>query len=154
MRSFVFLSLFAIAFFDGDRGNAVVVGPPNPVEADVQASGHRIAYKYSRISSKPDDEPPSTMVDHQVQQRVDDIKKSVSDSRVYRGLVLKNGLTVLLISDPETDLSAASLSVAVGKLFILKANIFTSSYAVARVNRQNTLPTRHRCMCAYTSQAE
>jgi len=45
-----------------------------------------------------------------------DVKKSISDLREYRGLELKNGLNVLLISDPDTDNSAASLSVAVGKL--------------------------------------
>ncbi|VVC34289.1 Hypothetical protein CINCED_3A004705 [Cinara cedri] len=51
-----------------------------------------------------------------VEQRIDDIEKSIGDSRVYRGLVLKNGLTALLVSDPDTDKSAASLSVAVGSL--------------------------------------
>lgn len=50
-----------------------------------------------------------------VERRVDNIEKSIGDSRIYRGLVLKNGLTALLISDPDTDKSAASLSVAVGK---------------------------------------
>jgi len=45
-----------------------------------------------------------------------DVKKSKFDSREYRGLQLKNGLKVLLISDPDTDNSAASLSVEVGKL--------------------------------------
>ncbi|KAL5237826.1 hypothetical protein ACI65C_005236 [Semiaphis heraclei] len=43
-----------------------------------------------------------------------DVKKSKTDLREYRGLELKNGLNVLLISDPDTDISAASLSVAVG----------------------------------------
>ncbi len=42
------------------------------------------------------------------------IKRSPSDDRSYRYLVLKNGLKVLLISDPETDKSAASLNVNVG----------------------------------------
>ncbi|XP_025418538.1 insulin-degrading enzyme-like isoform X2 [Sipha flava] len=51
-----------------------------------------------------------------VEQRIDDIEKSLGDSRIYRGLILKNGLTALLISDPDTDKSAASLSVAVGSL--------------------------------------
>lgn len=50
-----------------------------------------------------------------VEKRIDDIEKSIGDSRIYRGLVMKNGLTALLISDPDTDKSAASLSVAVGK---------------------------------------
>ncbi|XP_050431882.1 insulin-degrading enzyme isoform X2 [Adelges cooleyi] len=51
-----------------------------------------------------------------VEKRIENIEKSIGDSRVYRGLKLKNGLTALLISDPDTDKSAASLSVAVGSL--------------------------------------
>lgn len=51
-----------------------------------------------------------------VERRIDNIDKSIGDSRIYRGLVMKNGLTALLISDPDTDKSAASLSVAVGSL--------------------------------------
>ncbi|XP_050542253.1 insulin-degrading enzyme isoform X2 [Daktulosphaira vitifoliae] len=57
----------------------------------------------------------STMSD-KVEKRIENIEKSIGDSRLYRGLVLKNGLTALLISDPDTDKSAASLSVAVGSL--------------------------------------
>ena len=44
------------------------------------------------------------------------ITKSPSDNREYIGLVLPNQLKVLLISDPETDLAAAALSVHVGSL--------------------------------------
>ena len=39
------------------------------------------------------------------------IIKSPNDDREYRHLVLDNGLRVVLVSDPETDKSAASLSV-------------------------------------------
>jgi hypothetical protein len=46
---------------------------------------------------------------------IDSIVKSASDNRNYRALVLPNELQVMLISDMETDRSAASLSVAVGK---------------------------------------
>ncbi len=42
------------------------------------------------------------------------IKRSPSDDRGYRYLTLKNGLAVLLISDPDTDKAAASMSVRVG----------------------------------------
>jgi len=38
--------------------------------------------------------------------------------RIYRGLELKNGLKVLLISDPTTDKSSASLNVHVGQFYI------------------------------------
>lgn len=109
----MFSSLLAVAVLSGGR-DAVIVVSADPAGAGVQAPGHRMEYKYSRFSSKPDNKPPSTMADDKVQRRVDDIEKSVGDSRVYRGLVLKNGLTALLVSDPDTDKSAASLSVAVG----------------------------------------
>ena len=36
------------------------------------------------------------------------------DPRGYRGVILKNKLKIILISDPQTDLSAASLEVSVG----------------------------------------
>jgi hypothetical protein len=44
----------------------------------------------------------------------DNILKSKQDSRLYRGLLLDNGLKCLLISDPSTDRSAASLDVHAG----------------------------------------
>lgn len=48
---------------------------------------------------------------------VDSIVKSHEDARLYRGLELKNGLKVLLISDPTTDKSSASLNVHVGQFY-------------------------------------
>ncbi|KAL5238798.1 hypothetical protein ACI65C_006208 [Semiaphis heraclei] len=72
-----------------------------------------MAYKiYSRFFSPL----KSLAMSEKVERRVDNIEKSIGDSRIYRGLVMKNGLTALLISDPDTDNSAASLSVAVGSL--------------------------------------
>ena len=44
------------------------------------------------------------------------IAKSCNDKRLYKHIILKNNLECLLISDKETDKSAASLSVGVGKL--------------------------------------
>lgn len=44
------------------------------------------------------------------------IIKPVEDKREYLGLKLRNQLKVLLVSDAETDISAASLSVHVGSL--------------------------------------
>lgn len=73
---------------------------------------HPMGYKYSRVYSSSD--PAQEDMSAKVKQRIDNIEKSIGDSRIYRGLVLNNGLTVLLISDPDTDKSAASLSVAVG----------------------------------------
>ncbi|KAK6052644.1 peptidase, M16 family, partial [Cooperia oncophora] len=51
-----------------------------------------------------------------ISQRYDDIVKSPSDQREYRGLELTNGLRVLLVSDPTTDKSAAAMDVNVGSL--------------------------------------
>lgn len=45
---------------------------------------------------------------------LDNPVKGEIDSRAYRNLVLGNGMKVLLISDPQTDKSAAALDVAVG----------------------------------------
>uniref|UniRef100_A0A6A7G139 Insulin-degrading enzyme n=1 Tax=Hirondellea gigas TaxID=1518452 RepID=A0A6A7G139_9CRUS len=46
----------------------------------------------------------------------DNIVRSCEDRRLYRYLKLENSLTALLISDPETDKSAASLDVHVGSM--------------------------------------
>jgi hypothetical protein len=54
--------------------------------------------------------------------RYDNIIKSSNDKRDYRGLILHNKLKVLLVSDPTTHKSAASLDVNVGKLFKLFFN--------------------------------
>lgn len=43
-----------------------------------------------------------------------DVLKSPADSRSYRFLTLDNGMKVLLVSDPEADKAAASLSIDVG----------------------------------------
>lgn len=49
-------------------------------------------------------------------QRLDNITKSQQDNREYRGLQLENGMKVVLVSDPNTDISAAALSVQVGHM--------------------------------------
>lgn len=54
------------------------------------------------------------VVNTAVDERFENIKKSQQDKRLYRGLKLSNGLKALLISDPTTDKSAASLAVYVG----------------------------------------
>jgi len=45
-----------------------------------------------------------------------DIVKSRSDKREYRGLILPNRMKVMLVSDPTTDKSAASMDVHVGSM--------------------------------------
>lgn len=46
----------------------------------------------------------------------DNIIKSERDKRQYRGVELINGLKVLLVSDPTTDISAASMDVHIGSM--------------------------------------
>lgn len=48
-------------------------------------------------------------------QRFENIRKSKSDNRSYRALKLPNEMSIILISDPETDKAAASMTVAVGE---------------------------------------
>lgn len=50
-----------------------------------------------------------------VKHRYDNITKSDEDKRLYRGLLLENGMKVLVISDDSTDKSAACIDVAVGE---------------------------------------
>ena len=47
-------------------------------------------------------------------KQFNNITKSSQDKREYRGMLLGNQLKCLLISDPLTDISAASLDVHVG----------------------------------------
>ncbi|GAB6025052.1 hypothetical protein CHUAL_010157 [Chamberlinius hualienensis] len=56
----------------------------------------------------------SRMATANVIQTVNNVVKSEIDKRFYRGLELANNMKVLLISDPETDKSAAALDVHVG----------------------------------------
>lgn len=49
-------------------------------------------------------------------ERCENIVKSSEDKREYLGLKLKNQLQIILISDPETDVAASSLSVYVGSM--------------------------------------
>ncbi len=49
-------------------------------------------------------------------KKFENIRKSNRDGCQYRGLMLQNEMKVLLISDPTTDKSAASLLLAVGTM--------------------------------------
>merc|ERR1719285_1316185 len=51
-----------------------------------------------------------------VKQSFPDITKSAEDGRNYKGLELKNGMKVLLVSDPTTDKSAAAMDVHIGHM--------------------------------------
>lgn len=63
-----------------------------------------------------DIETATKMVDSAILERCDKIVKPSEDKREYLGLKLKNSLQILLISDPETDIAASSLSVHVGSM--------------------------------------
>lgn len=58
--------------------------------------------------------PPPVKVE--AMTRFDNIIKSQQDSNSYRGLLLENGMRVLLISDPTCDKSAACMCVEVGHM--------------------------------------
>lgn len=58
---------------------------------------------------------------------INNIAKSASDCRQYRGLELSNKLKVMLISDPLTDKAAASIDVNIGNYICL----FTNTYAIS-----------------------
>ncbi|XP_033632870.1 insulin-degrading enzyme-like [Asterias rubens] len=51
-----------------------------------------------------------------IAKRVDAIVKSAEDKRMYRGLELNNGMTILLISDPTTEKAAAAMDVNIGSM--------------------------------------
>jgi len=53
----------------------------------------------------------SNYVSHVVNQ----VEKSPNDDRLYRGLVLKNGMKLMLISDPNANFAGAAFTVGVGK---------------------------------------
>ena len=45
---------------------------------------------------------------------VEELRKSPNDPREYDAFVLENGMEVLVISDPDTNIAATSLRVRVG----------------------------------------
>lgn len=47
-----------------------------------------------------------------------DIIKSPGDDRLYRALELNNGMRVLLVSDAQTDKSAAAMDVYIGRYIL------------------------------------
>lgn len=49
-----------------------------------------------------------------IEELTDDIIKPDTDKRNYRALKLKNEMKILIISDPETDKSAAAINVHIG----------------------------------------
>jgi len=72
-------------------------------------TGFSVSYRMYSASAMS-----AVSVSSKVDKVVDKIVKSPEDARLYRGLELKNGMKILLISDPTTDKSAASLDVHIG----------------------------------------
>ncbi|KAK0161382.1 hypothetical protein PV327_009858 [Microctonus hyperodae] len=78
---------------------------------------YKLSSQVSRQLSSSFGEANMTIINkNSVKERYDSIKKSPNDKRFYRGLILNNEMKVLLISDPTTDKSAASLNVQIGHL--------------------------------------
>ncbi|XP_033106697.1 insulin-degrading enzyme-like [Anneissia japonica] len=51
-----------------------------------------------------------------IERKYNDIVKSAEDKRLYRGLLLKNGMKILMISDPTTEKAAAAMDIHIGSL--------------------------------------
>ena len=72
-----------------------------------------------KVQSESSDKVPSEVgacdLDGPAEEKIfNNIKKSQIDKREYRGVILKNGLRVMLISDENTNRSAVCLDVNVG----------------------------------------
>ena len=64
----------------------------------------------------------TTKANYKLAQVYNEIIQSSQDKRAYRGIQLDNGIKCLLVSDPLTDRSAASLDVNAG--YLLDPNEF------------------------------
>ena len=75
-------------------------------------------YQYQSLQQQKQQrrEMSTTSVNCKLVKSFDNIVKSSQDQRLYRGLLLDNGLKCLLISDPHTDRSAASVDVNTGHM--------------------------------------
>ena len=77
--------------------------------------GHNSNKKFTIVFSQVTSRRMSTTpVNFKLEKRFDNIITSSQDKRLYRGLLLDNDLKCLLISDPATDRSAASVDVHAG----------------------------------------
>ncbi|MFT6985253.1 MAG: protease-3 [Psychromonas sp.] len=105
--------------------------------------------------------PESTMKSFEVINTV--IKQSPNDPRVYQMIRLNNGLDVLLVSDPDLENSAASLSVPVGSMHnpdqqlglahYLEHMLFLGSQRYPTINEYSKFMSQHGGYTnAYTSQ--
>lgn len=63
-----------------------------------------------------------------------DVEKPAADDRAYRVLALQNGLRALLVRDPQADMAAACVALAIGHMHDPVRRFFPLSYCCARVH--------------------
>lgn len=81
---------------------------------------YKLRFRRRPIKKEVREEPPASPTikpeEAKPQSRFDDIQKSQQDSKNYRGLILENGIRVLLVSDPTSIKSAACMCIEVGHM--------------------------------------
>lgn len=79
---------------------------------------HKLRFRRRPLRSEPSEtqSSPPVVVKVEPQIRFDNILKSQQDSKNYRGLLLENGIKVLLVSDPTTVTSSACMCIEVGHM--------------------------------------
>lgn len=79
---------------------------------------HKLRFRRRPLRRASSEEPPPIPPEEKIepQTRFDNILKSQQDSKSYRGLVMNNGLKVLLVCDPTSIKSAACLCVEAGHM--------------------------------------
>jgi insulysin len=90
------------------RQSCMRAGVVLAVLALVMVAGYRWVFYTPDLIAVPDTPPLATT------STAIHVIKSENDKRDYQYLTLENGLRVLLVSDPHTDIAAASLNVATG----------------------------------------
>lgn len=78
-------------------------------------SGRLCSLATSSVGKMDSEERTASSLPAGIRRVVDDIIVSANDKRKYRGLVLENGLTVLLVHDEKATRAAAALDVHVGE---------------------------------------
>lgn len=77
-------------------------------------ASHTIAMSTQHENDSHSTKHVETNASNLIQKEIKNIQKSQCDDRNYELIVLQNKLEVLLVSDPNTDKSAAALDVGVG----------------------------------------
>jgi len=88
----------------------------------------------------------SVAVSSKVDRVTDDIIRSPEDARLYRGLELKNGMKILLISDVTTDKSAAALDVHIGIRLVSNCQLLISYICLVVYHQNLKAQISKRCL--------